>query len=161
LERPAAGALDRTDDLVGDVLSGWHIDGNWFQHTIDCPQQGLLVTGVFTDIALRWGGTILSLGSHKRTVHVLAQYSEGISHLDLFREVLREPLGNFYEVTGAAGDVVLAHPFLEPADRRFQPPDPHWHAGSPPAIGAPRRSCMPPVTPGQSGSTAGRCSPAA
>jgi hypothetical protein len=92
--------------------SRWHVDGNWFRHTINCPKQGLLVIGLFTDIAPRWGGTILALGSHKRTARVLARHPNGLSHVDLFHEVLREPLGNFHEVTGAAGDVVLAHPFL-------------------------------------------------
>jgi hypothetical protein len=91
---------------------GWHIDGNWFRHTIDCPKQGLLVIGLFTDIEPHWGGTILALGSHKRTARVLAKHPDGISHLDLFREVLSEQLGNFHEITGAAGDVVLAHPFM-------------------------------------------------
>lgn len=91
---------------------GWHVDGNWFRHTIDCPKQGLLVIGLFTDIEPGWGGTILSLGSHKRTAHVLARHPEGMSHLELFEEALSAPLGDFYEVTGEAGDVVLAHPFL-------------------------------------------------
>jgi hypothetical protein len=92
--------------------SGWHIDGNWFRHTIDSPKQGLLVIGLFTDVAPRWGGTILAVGSHKRTARVLALHPNGILHTDLFEEVLREPLGGFHEVTGSAGDVVLAHPFL-------------------------------------------------
>jgi hypothetical protein len=92
--------------------TGWHIDGNWFRHTVDCPKQGLLIIGLFTDIAPRWGGTILALGSHKRTARALACHPGGIAHVDLFHEVLREPLGNFHEITGAAGDVVLAHPFL-------------------------------------------------
>jgi hypothetical protein len=91
---------------------GWHIDGNWFSHTIDCPKQGLLVIGLFTDVEPRWGGTILALGSHKQTARVLAAHPEGLSHRQLFREVLREPIGGFHEVTGAAGDVILAHPFL-------------------------------------------------
>jgi hypothetical protein len=92
--------------------SSWHIDGNWFRHSIDCPLQGLLLVGLFTDIEPQWGGSILAGGSHKRTACVLAEHPEGITHLDLFAEVLTEPLGNFHEVTGAAGDVVLAHPFL-------------------------------------------------
>lgn len=92
--------------------TGWHIDGNWFTHTVNSPKQGLLVVGLFTDIEPRGGGTILSLGSHKRTARVLAGHPEGIGHRDLFREVLSEPIGNFHEVTGSAGDVVLAHPFL-------------------------------------------------
>jgi hypothetical protein len=92
--------------------SSWHIDGNWFRHTVDSPYQGLLVIGLFTDISLGWGGTVLALGSHQRTARVLANYPRGIEHRDLFREVLRAPIGNFHEITGAAGDVVLAHPFL-------------------------------------------------
>lgn len=100
-------------DLPYDYpTTSWHIDGNWFRHTVDCPKQGLLIIGLFTDIKPRWGGTILSLGSHKRTARVLAEHPEGISHLDLFREVLSEPLGNFYEITGQAGDIFLAHPFM-------------------------------------------------
>jgi hypothetical protein len=90
----------------------WHIDGNYFRHTLDCRKQGLLLIGLFTEVQPRWGGTVLALGSHKRTAHVLAGHPEGIAHRDLFREVLAQPIGNFHEVTGAAGDVVLAHPFL-------------------------------------------------
>lgn len=91
---------------------GWHIDGNWFRHFVDCPKQGLLVVGLFTDIEPRWGGTILALGSHKRTAQVLARHPAGLTHHELFTEVLREPLGNFHELTGGAGDVALCHPFL-------------------------------------------------
>jgi hypothetical protein len=91
---------------------GWHVDGNWFLHTLDCPKQGLLVIGLFTDIQPHWGGTILACGSHKLTARVLARYPDGISHTDLFCEVLSQPLGNFYEVTGNAGDVFLCHPFM-------------------------------------------------
>jgi hypothetical protein len=100
---------DRADDYPS---TGWHTDGNWFRHTIDCPLQGLLVIGLFSDIEPHWGGTVLALGSHKRTARVLARHKGGILHRDLFREVLSQPLGNFHEITGNAGDVVLAHPFL-------------------------------------------------
>ncbi len=91
---------------------GWHIDGNWFRHTLDCPKQGLLIIGLFSDIEPYGGGTIIAQGSHKRTARVLAQYPNGLTHHELFEHVLAEPLGNFLEITGAAGDVVLAHPFL-------------------------------------------------
>ena len=100
-------------DHSGDFpTTSWHIDGNWFRHSVDCPHQGLLLIGLFTDTGQQGGGTILAGGSHKRTARILAGHPEGIAHLDLFSEVLSEPLGNFHEVTGAAGDVVLAHPFL-------------------------------------------------
>jgi hypothetical protein len=91
---------------------GWHVDGNWFRHTLDCPKQGLLIIGLFTDIQPRGGGTILAGGSHKLTARVLAKHPDGISHLDLFHETLQAPLGDFCEVTGSAGDVALCHPFL-------------------------------------------------
>jgi hypothetical protein len=92
--------------------TGWHIDGNWFEHTLDAPRQGLLVVGLFTDIEPGWGGTVLALGSHKRTAKVLSRHYTGINHRQLFQEVLAEPIGNFHEVNGEAGTVVLAHPFL-------------------------------------------------
>jgi hypothetical protein len=107
-------------------VSSWHIDGNWFKHTLDCPRQGVLLIGLFTDIQPRWGGTILAGGSHKRTARVLARHPEGIAHRDLFTEVLSEPIGNFHEVTGVTGDVVLAHPFLFHSKG--------WKHGGPPRI---------------------------
>jgi hypothetical protein len=91
---------------------GWHIDGNWFRHTIDCPKQGLLLIGLFTDLGPGAGGTLLAERSHRRTARVLAAHPGGLSHLELFERVLAEPLGNIHQVTGEAGDVVLAHPFL-------------------------------------------------
>jgi hypothetical protein len=100
-------------DLPYDYPShSWHIDGNWFRHTIDCPKQGLLVIGLFTAIQPRWGGTIVAGGSHKLTARVLARHPEGMTHTDLFKEVMNEPLGNFHEITGEVGDVALGHPFL-------------------------------------------------
>ncbi|MFJ3308839.1 phytanoyl-CoA dioxygenase family protein [Streptomyces sp. NPDC086549] len=91
---------------------GWHIDGNWFRHTLDAPHQGLLLVGLFCDIAPGAGGTLVAEGSHRRTAHVLARHPEGLTHKELFDHVLSEPLGNVTELTGRAGDVVLAHPFL-------------------------------------------------
>jgi hypothetical protein len=91
---------------------GWHVDGNWFRHTVDCPRQGLLVIGLFTDIEPGHGGTLVAGGSHRRTARVLADHPEGLTHTDLFKHVLTEPLGDFVELTGNAGDVILGHPFL-------------------------------------------------
>jgi Phytanoyl-CoA dioxygenase (PhyH) len=102
-----------TDWAPGQLpQTGWHIDGNWFEHAINTPKQGLLIIGLFTDIEPGWGGTVMALGSHKRTAKVLSRHYRGISHRQLFKEVLAEPIGNFHQVTGAAGTAVLAHPFL-------------------------------------------------
>jgi len=102
----------RRDQPYHIAAEGWHVDGNWFVHTLDCPRQGLLVIGLFTDIAPRGGGTILAEGSHRRTARVLAARPDGLRHHQLFDLALAEPIGAFHEITGAAGDVVLAHPFL-------------------------------------------------
>jgi hypothetical protein len=91
---------------------GWHIDGNWFVHTLDCPKQGLLVIGLFSDVGPRGGGTLFAQGSHRRCARVLAQHPQGLTYLELFAEVLREPIGDLVEATGAAGDVYLVHPWL-------------------------------------------------
>jgi hypothetical protein len=100
-------------DLPWDFPStGYHVDGNYFLHTLTGLHQGLLVIGLFTDIEPTGGGTILAAGSHRQTARVLAKHATGIPHRQLFEEVLATPIGNFHEVTGQAGDVVLAHPFL-------------------------------------------------
>jgi hypothetical protein len=100
-------------DLPGPCPTwGWHVDGNWFRHTIDCPRQGLLVIGLFTDVGPGHGGTIVSAGSHRRAARVLADHPAGLAHTELFDLVLTEPLSRFHELTGAAGDVILGHPFL-------------------------------------------------
>jgi len=101
----AESALDVPDH-------GWHVDGNWFRHTVDCPKQGLLVIGLFTDIAPGGGGTVLAEGTHRRAARVLAAHPAGLTHRELFDAVLAQPIGGFHQIEGEAGDVVLAHPFL-------------------------------------------------
>lgn len=91
---------------------GWHVDGNWFRHQVDCPRQGLLVMGLFSDVPAGSGGTIVAEGSHRRAAQVLAAHPQGLTHLELFEKVLAEPLGGFRELTGRAGDVALCHPLL-------------------------------------------------
>jgi hypothetical protein len=107
------------DESDAFPCEGWHIDGEWFSwpptpgwHSLDAMQQGPLAFGLFTDLAPGGGGTALALGSHKTTARLLARYPQGHADCNLFDEVLREPIGNFHEITGEAGDVVLAHPLL-------------------------------------------------
>jgi hypothetical protein len=92
--------------------TGWHIDGNWFQHTLTAPQQGLLLVGIFTDVGPGGGGMVVSAGSHRRTARVLAANPGGLGHFELFDRVLADPIGGFCEITGQAGDVMLGHPWL-------------------------------------------------
>jgi hypothetical protein len=91
---------------------GWHVDGNWFRHTLDAPYQGLLLVGLFSDVVRGGGGTVVADGSHRRTARILAAHPEGLTHTELFAHVLSTPIGPFSELTGEAGDAVLGHPFL-------------------------------------------------
>jgi hypothetical protein len=113
---------------------GWHVDGNWFRHTVDNSRQGLLLVGLFSDIVPGGGGTVVAAGSHRRTARVLAAHPDGLPHRVLFERVLAEPIGNFHEIVGAAGDVVLAHPFL------FHTRGYERH-GEPRSSATPRRRC--------------------
>lgn len=40
-------------------LPGWHVDGDFFIHFLDSPEQALLVIPLFTDIQLSAGGTVI------------------------------------------------------------------------------------------------------
>jgi hypothetical protein len=40
-------------------LRGWHVDGDFFEHFLDSPEQGLLVIPLFSDINSKGGGTII------------------------------------------------------------------------------------------------------
>jgi hypothetical protein len=91
---------------------GWHVAGNWFTHTLDCPRQGLLVVRLFTDVAPSYHGTILGERSHRCTARVLAVHPDGLTHHDLLDLVLADSLGGFHTISGEAGDVILAHPFM-------------------------------------------------
>ena len=50
--------------------------------------------------------------SRQPTARILARNPSGLTHLQLFEEVLAEPIGDVIEVNGAAGDVFLVHPWL-------------------------------------------------
>jgi len=41
------------------ALPGWHVDGDFFIHFLDSPEQGLLVIPLFTDIQGNAGGTAI------------------------------------------------------------------------------------------------------
>lgn len=40
-------------------LSNWHVDGDFFVHFLDSPEQGLLVIPLFSDIQEHGGGTMV------------------------------------------------------------------------------------------------------
>lgn len=49
------------------ALQKWHVDGDFFIHFLDSPEQALLVIPLFNDIQPNGGGTVVISDSIKRT----------------------------------------------------------------------------------------------
>lgn len=115
------------------ALQGWHIDGDFFVHYLDSPEQGLLVIPLFTDIPAQGGGTMLYPAGMRAVARHLYDHPEGVSprmvprddpafsaerNLGWFNAVgsrggSDEEEGNGYvEACGNTGDVFLLHPLM-------------------------------------------------
>ncbi|KIK71344.1 hypothetical protein GYMLUDRAFT_147615 [Collybiopsis luxurians FD-317 M1] len=114
-------------------LDNWHVDGDFFVHYLDSPEQALLVIPIFSDIKPGGGGTFIAPEGINLIAQYLASHPEGVmptglsftpstttcapeeykndpgywSHL---KEVQR--CTQFIEMTGQVGDVVLLHPLM-------------------------------------------------
>lgn len=65
-------------------LDNWHVDGDFFMHFLDSPEQGLLVIPVFTDIVEHGGGTMVcpdGIGHIAR--HLVSLFRSLTSALDM------------------------------------------------------------------------------
>jgi len=109
-------------------LPEWHVDGDFFVHYLDSPEQALLVTPLFTDIVPNGGGTYICPEAIPKIARHLHDHPEGVSprmtprgqpayrvekdeDLHFFRDVAKS-CDNFVEATGNLGDVYLMHPFM-------------------------------------------------
>ncbi len=95
----------------GPDVSGWHVDGDWFLHFLDSPEQGLLVVVLFSDIHPKGGGTYIACDSIPHVARYLAQHPEGVEPNGFPWRELTHKCRDFRETTGKAGDVFLLHPF--------------------------------------------------
>ncbi|KAI5855579.1 dihydrofolate reductase-like domain-containing protein [Durotheca rogersii] len=114
-------------------LDNWHVDGDFFVHYLDSPEQALLVIPLFSDVLPRGGGaTVLCPSALDAVARHLRAHPEGVSprmatraegaefaresSLAWYREVVRactEGDGEgFVEATGRVGDVYLLHPLM-------------------------------------------------
>ena len=93
-------------------VKAWHVDGNFFRHFLDSPEQGLLVVPIFTDIEHKGGGTILAADSVPVLSRLLAGRPEGVLPSEFDYTALLAQCRDFRELTGRVGDVALMHPFL-------------------------------------------------
>ena len=133
----AAGPPSPTDPDASSPaqLDNWHVDGDFFVHFLDSPEQALLVIPVFSDIAPSGGATYVAPQGIDLVARYLAAHPEGVlpaklsfvptdsaakypddpradpgfwSHLD----VVRQHCTSFVELTAQTGDVVLLHPLM-------------------------------------------------
>jgi len=110
-------------------LQGWHVDGDFFVHYLDSPEQGLLVIPLWTDIVAGAGGTFICPGAIPTIAKHLYENPEGVSPrftpraqnpefkqedgLKWFNELAASmPDEAFVEATGVVGDVYLLHPLM-------------------------------------------------
>lgn len=107
-------------------LEGWHVDGDFFVHYLDSPEQGLLVIPLFTDILPDGGGTVICPEAIPKVARHLYEHPEGVSprmtprgqpgfkkekDLAWFNALAREST-QFVEAHGKTGDVFLLHPLM-------------------------------------------------
>lgn len=105
------------------------MDGDFFVHFLDSPEQGLLVIPLWTDVLDNGGGKVICTEVVGEVARHLAEHPEGMgsgmiprgesdwgsfkagrSFYD--RIVERASDTSFREMTGQAGDVILLHPFM-------------------------------------------------
>ncbi len=93
-------------------VKGWHVDGTFFRHFLDSPEQGLLVTPLFSDVASRGGGTVFAPDSIPIVARRLAEHPEGVLLAEFgFPEIIAQ-CRDCREFTGEVGDVAIFHPFM-------------------------------------------------
>ncbi|XXG96596.1 p-nitrophenyl phosphatase [Hypoxylon texense] len=109
-------------------LDNWHVDGDFFVHYLDSPEQALLVIPLFTDIRPEGGGTMICPPGIPRVARHLAAHPEGVSPrmlprahpsfpgergFEWYADIIQGTAdGEFVEATGRLGDVYLLHPLM-------------------------------------------------
>ncbi|KXN83603.1 hypothetical protein AN958_01168 [Leucoagaricus sp. SymC.cos] len=119
------------ESLSPKELDNWHVDGDFFIHFLDSPEQALLVIPLFSDIQPRGGGTMIATEGIGLVANYLANHPEGVRPVKLgllpSDSAAKEPkddpgfwshpkaiqgCSKFVELTGEVGDVVLMHPLM-------------------------------------------------
>ncbi|KAL6787335.1 hypothetical protein J3E68DRAFT_152989 [Trichoderma sp. SZMC 28012] len=108
-------------------LDNWHVDGDFFTHFLDSPEQGLLVIPLLSDIAENGGATYICpdgigiVARHLRdnpdgvTPYMARSGEEDKYHeFSWFMEQVQDvsKCNLFQQMTGNIGDVVLMHPLM-------------------------------------------------
>ena len=110
------------------ALYGWHVDGDFFVHFLDSPEQALLVIPCWSDVQHHGGATYICTDGPKLIGQHLYDHPQGVmprmnpvtvseapeaATLDFFNNLAHSrPDGSFHEMTGEVGDVILMHPLM-------------------------------------------------
>lgn len=118
---PELEELERMNKTIDPRDFGnWHFDGDWFTHYLDSGEQGLTVLHMYNDIEPRAGGTFLAPDALKEVIKWFFERPQGTRDTETerdddvkaFVEAAVKRSNNFVELTGKAGDVILAHPLM-------------------------------------------------
>ena len=93
-------------------VGGWHKDGDWFQHFLDSPEQGLLVIVLWSDVLPTGGATFMATDSVPVVARFMARHPEGVDPFGFDFRTMICKCHDFAEATGELGDIVLMHPFM-------------------------------------------------
>ncbi|RVX69688.1 hypothetical protein B0A52_06332 [Exophiala mesophila] len=109
-------------------LDNWHVDGDFFTHFLDSPEQALLVIPLYTDIIPNGGGTWVCTEGPAKIGKWLYDHPQGVTpqmipvplpkpesedHLAKFYATIQTcDDSSFHEMTGEVGDVILLHPLM-------------------------------------------------
>ncbi len=115
------------------AAGGWHKDGDFFQHFLDSPEQGLLTIVLWSDVVPTGGATFIACDSVPPVARWLAEHPEGLDPNAFPMTAFVDECCDFREATGRAGDVYLLHPYL-------------LHASSTNALRQPRLITNPPIS---------------
>jgi Phytanoyl-CoA dioxygenase (PhyH) len=98
----------------GSVEVGWHVDGDWFHHHIDSPEQVLTPIFLWHDVGEDDAPTLLAPGSHVRVAEMLAELEPtgmpGAAHRQAVHPIVDG--AEAVPAVGDAGDVYACHPLL-------------------------------------------------
>jgi hypothetical protein len=110
--------INTGDEATKDIdqhprdTNNWHIDGDWFEHYLDSGDQALVVICLYTDVVDRGGPTLICPAALPAVIKYLHDHPEGgWDNKAVFSEALKYE-EKFVYLTGKAGDVFLAHPFM-------------------------------------------------
>ncbi|KAF7292004.1 hypothetical protein MIND_01226100 [Mycena indigotica] len=138
-------------------LDNWHVDGDFFIHFLDSPEQALLVIPIWRDIDVGGGGTAICTEGIGKVAQELFRHPNGVTpwmdvrgtpepdknspeRLAFYRNVAKLAQdSSFHEMTGKVGDVYLLHPLMVHSATRNSTRVPRVITNPPVSLNAPFR----------------------